>query len=191
MAEQQPPEEPHGVPSAGGQSGPAQGWGEQQLPPSQPPPGPPPPGWGQPSGPPPPKRRFGRGVLVGCISAVVLLVGIIIVIVVVVSGGSKTTPTNPTHPPEADVTITSCGVDPTTSIPDAKVEIINHSSKSSNYTIGVEFVDSSGTRLADGAALASNVAPNQKVEEDAGGTAQVTTKITCRLTSVNRFSAVG
>ncbi|MGP9019763.1 hypothetical protein ACT1U9_15370 [Streptomyces sp. BR1] len=128
---------------------------------------------------------------------------IIVVMVLAVGGSSKKTPTNPTstssgvqstggaHPPEADVLITSCDVDPATSIPSAKLEIINHSSKSSDYSIAVEFVDVNGTRVAEGAALEAHVAPGEKVEDAAGGTAQVSGKITCKVTSVNRISAVG
>ncbi|AUG78647.1 hypothetical protein CFP65_3867 [Kitasatospora sp. MMS16-BH015] len=202
MTDQQPSgqERPEGEP-ADGQGGPAKGWG-QQPPPGQSPYGPPPPGWSQ-QPPAPPKRRFGRGVLVGCLSAVVLLVVLIVVIVLAVGGSSKKSPTSPSstgsgvqstggaHPPEADVTVTSCDVDPTTSIPSAKLEIVNHSSKSSDYSISVEFVDANGTRVAEGAALQNHLGPGQKAEDTAGGTAQVSGKVTCRVTSVNRISAVG
>ncbi|WP_143686956.1 hypothetical protein [Streptomyces sp. TLI_171] len=132
-----------------------------------------------------------------------LLIVIIVIVVVAVSGSDKKTPTSPTstgsgvqstggaHPPEADVSISSCAVDPTTSFPSAQLEITNHSSKASDYSIAVEFVDANGTRVAEGAALETHVAPGQKVVDTAGGTAQVSGKVTCKVTSVNRISAVG
>ncbi|MFE9429036.1 hypothetical protein ACFYNO_39510 [Kitasatospora sp. NPDC006697] len=160
----------------------------EQQPPWQQPPGQPPPpaGWGPPPGPPPrPKRQFGRGVLFGCLGAVLLVV-VVIVIVVVAVGGDK-----PSHPPAGDVAITACSVDESTRVPSAKLEIVNHSSKSSNYAISVEFLDDHGTRVAEGAALETGVAPGQKVEDSAGGTAQVNGAVTCKVNSVNRVSATG
>lgn len=177
MAESQRP--------AGGRSDAGQGSGQPPSPGAQPP------GWSQqPPGPAPKSSRFGRGCLIGgCGTLVGLVVIVVVIIVVAVNAGKKTTPT--THPPAADVTISACTVDPTTSIPDAKLEIINHSSKKSHYNIGVEFLDTNGTRLAEGAALSADVAPGEKVETDAGGTAQVNAKFTCKVTSVDRISAVG
>uniref|UniRef100_A0AAU2UWC3 Secreted protein n=1 Tax=Streptomyces sp. NBC_00003 TaxID=2903608 RepID=A0AAU2UWC3_9ACTN len=132
-----------------------------------------------------------------------LLIVIVVVIVLVFAGDSGKTPKNPTstssgvqstggaHPPAADVSITSCDVDSATSFPSAKLEIVNHSSKPSEYFIDVEFVDVSGTRVAEGAAILNHVAPGEKAEDTAGGLAPVSGKITCKVTSVDRISVVG
>ncbi|MFE6172168.1 hypothetical protein [Streptomyces sp. NPDC056464] len=110
---------------------------------------------------------------------------VIVVIVVVVAVGESD---DPSHPPSADVKITSCSVDSSTRLPSAGLEIHNHSSKASTYGISVEFVDPKGTRVSEGAGLSLTVAPGQTVRTSAGGTDQVTQKVTCRVTDVNRMA---
>jgi hypothetical protein len=63
-----------------------------------------------------------------------------------------------------DVSIRHCTADPGGGQPKASGGITNHSSKASTYAIHVEFDDSSGNRVSDGAAAVGRV--------DAGGTAQ-------------------
>lgn len=131
------------------------------------------------------------------------MIVIVVVIVLVFAGESGKTPKNPTptssgvhstggaHPPAADVSITSCEVDSAISFAQAKLEIVNHSSKPSDYIIGVEFVDAKGTRVAEGTAIQNHVAPGEKVEDTAGGSTQASGRVTCKVTSVDRFSSVG
>ncbi|MFJ9707648.1 hypothetical protein [Streptomyces sp. NPDC101234] len=124
-----------------------------------------------------------------------------------VTGGDKSTPT--AVPPSAtaatgaptatvgkggatsaDVTIDSCAVDATTKIPKAELTVTNHGSDTATYTIQVEFVDGGGTRVAEGAAIANSLAANQQAKETAGGTAQVTSDVTCRLGKVQRLAGM-
>ena len=49
-----------------------------------------------------------------------------------------------------DVTITACTPSPTGGHPTATGRIVNHSSKSSLYTIHVKFTDSAGNGVGDG-----------------------------------------
>ncbi|MFE9403601.1 FxLYD domain-containing protein [Streptomyces sp. NPDC006530] len=140
----------------------------------------------------------------GCLGAVALLVVIIVVIALAVSGShDKKTPPAPTatnsgvqstggaHPPAADVSITSCSLD-STSFAQARLHIVNHSSKSSNYAISVEFTDPNGTRVGEGAAAQNNLAPGEKAEDTAGTfVVEGTSRVTCKVTSVDRYSAVG
>ncbi|WP_420311734.1 hypothetical protein ACOB87_28330 [Streptomyces sp. YS-B37] len=112
------------------------------------------------------------------------VVVIVVIVVAVAIGTSK----SPNHSPSADVKITSCAVDPTTQLPLARVEIHNHSSKASTYSVTVEFDARNGTRLAEGAALSLTVAPGQTVKTSAGGLDQVTQKVTCKVTKVNRIA---
>ncbi|MFJ7073270.1 hypothetical protein [Streptomyces sp. NPDC098781] len=106
-------------------------------------------------------------------------------IVVVVAVGRSD---DPGHPPSADVRITSCGVDSSTRLPSAGLEIHNHSSKASTYGISVEFVARNGTRVSEGTALSLTVAAGQTVKTSAGGVDQVTQRVTCKVTDVNRMA---
>lgn len=87
--------------------------------------------------------------------------------------------------------MTSCTVDPSTSWPAAKLEITNHSSKTSNYTVQVEFLNSSGTPVADALAGATNVAPGERAIETAQSLDVVSGSVTCKVTSVDRFASSG
>lgn len=161
-----------------------QGW-------QQPPPGQPPYSYGPPV-PPEKKSRFGRGCIFGCLGAVAGIVVIIVVLAVVLSGSSSNTNvpsgTNTVHPPANDVRITSCDVDPTTSLPTAKLLITNQSSQTSTYLVSVEFDLANGTRVSEGATGSTSVAPGQKVDTSAGGPDQVSGQITCKVTDVTRFA---
>ncbi|MEU9193103.1 hypothetical protein [Streptomyces hundungensis] len=139
----------------------------------------------------------------GCLSAVVLIVVIIVVIALFVSGSDdKKTPPSPTgtnsgvrstegaHPPAADVTITSCDLD-SASFAQARLQIVNHSSKSSNYLVSVEFTNSNGTRVGEGTAIENDLAPGEKAQDTATSPVEGTSGVTCKVTSVDRYAAVG
>ncbi|MFE6483761.1 FxLYD domain-containing protein [Streptomyces sp. NPDC057757] len=91
--------------------------------------------------------------------------------------------------PKADVKITKCEVDPTTTWPAAELLITNGSSKASNYLVSIEFVDSSGKRLGEAFASTNNLAPGQASEQTAQGLDQITTKIKCKVTEVTRYAS--
>ncbi|MFJ6618173.1 hypothetical protein ACIQOW_11460 [Kitasatospora sp. NPDC091335] len=88
-----------------------------------------------------------------------------------------------------DAEITKCTINDLLKMPEAEVKITNHSSKSSNYIVQLEFTDASGTRVAEGAAATNNLAPNQAAVQKAPGAAQVTGKVSCRITNVTRYAA--
>jgi hypothetical protein len=87
------------------------------------------------------------------------------------------------------VRITACEVDSTTDSPSTELLITNRSSKASNYIVHVEFVDASGKRLEEATVGTNNVAPGQQSKVRAQGLAQMTAKITCRITDVTRFAS--
>jgi len=132
----------------------------------------------------PQKMRPGRGCLWGCAGALAAVVIIVAVVVVIGLGGTFKDPKNP---PSADVKVTSCTVDPATRFPSAGLEIHNRSSKASTYSVSVEFITPTGTRVAEGAALSLTVASGQRVKTSALGLNQVTQKVMCKVTKVNRF----
>lgn len=89
-----------------------------------------------------------------------------------------------------DVEIGSCQVDPTLHWPSADLKITNHSSKSSNYIVNIEFVDAGGTRLAEGIAATNNLAAGQAANVKAAGTAEVKGKVSCKVSKVTRYAAL-
>jgi hypothetical protein len=89
-----------------------------------------------------------------------------------------------------DIEIVSCQVDSTIHWPSADLKITNHTSKSSNYMVTIEFVDGSGTRLAEGLAATNNLAAGQAATVKAAGTAEVKGSVSCRVVDVTRYAAM-
>ncbi|MFI6938854.1 hypothetical protein ACIBI4_06255 [Streptomyces sp. NPDC050418] len=89
----------------------------------------------------------------------------------------------------ADVEITSCGISPSTSWPKAEIRITNHSSKTSDYWINVEFVDARGERFAEGFVTANNLDPGKVSRESASGFTEAPGSVTCRVTEVERWAS--
>ncbi|OKI04943.1 hypothetical protein A6A06_09630 [Streptomyces sp. CB02923] len=87
-----------------------------------------------------------------------------------------------------DVKITSCEVSGATGWPSAKLLITNHTERTFNYMVQVEFVDSSGTRIGTGAAAENNLASGQKARATAQGFEKASGKITCKVADVQRYS---
>ncbi|MDG4857758.1 hypothetical protein P8605_06245 [Streptomyces sp. T-3] len=85
--------------------------------------------------------------------------------------------------------ITKCSLLEYARWPTAELHITNRSSKTSNYWINVEFVDSKGVRITEGFAATSNLAPDQVAMETATGTREATGTVTCRITDVSRHAS--
>lgn len=174
-----------------------------------PPSGPPQPGW---AAPPPAPRKSAAGKIIGfgCLGIVLLFVLIGIVAVAASGGGggggddpkpgagraSTDAPagndddsTREATGPTGDVKLTACEIEAFTTWPSAKLTITNRSSKTSNYMVQVEFVDAKGTRIGEGFAATNNLRPGQIAEEQAQGAAEVTGKVTCRVTEVTRYAS--
>ncbi|MFJ3860470.1 FxLYD domain-containing protein [Streptomyces sp. NPDC090085] len=176
----------------------------------------PPPGWGQrsPSGGypqqwgPPPPRKGSAGKIIGfsCLGAIVMVVVLVIVGLLVGGRGDgrpeRRPPSVPASQsavpsgqpreesgPRGDVKITACEVDSFTKWPHAKLLVTNRSSKASNYTVQVEFVDAGGKRLSEAFAVTNGVAPGQQSAVTAQSLDQVTAKVTCRITEVDRYAS--
>jgi hypothetical protein len=88
-----------------------------------------------------------------------------------------------------DVEISGCTVDNILNMPSADLKITNHSSKASNYMVQVEFLDTAGTRIAEGIAATNGLAPGQSSVQKAQGTAQVKGKVSCKVIDVTRYAA--
>jgi hypothetical protein len=89
-----------------------------------------------------------------------------------------------------DVTISACTASPTGGHPTATGQILNHSSKSSLYTIHVKFTDSAGNGVGDGVAAVAKVDPGTTATWHVIGTLNAKGPVKCTLSSVTRTVSV-
>ncbi|WP_369211102.1 hypothetical protein [Streptomyces flavofungini] len=89
----------------------------------------------------------------------------------------------------ADVEIARCSVSSSSNLPQASLRITNHSSKTSDYWINVEFLDAKGERVAEGATFVNNLAAQQVARDTVTGFTQASGKIVCRITEVTRLAS--
>lgn len=105
------------------------------------------------------------------------------------NGGVSTLSNNGENPPQADVAVQKCEIESIFRYPKATLKITNNTSKRSDYIISVNFLDASGTKIAEGGALSSNIDPGQSAIETAGGLTEMKGAVTCKVTDVNRFAS--
>ncbi len=86
-----------------------------------------------------------------------------------------------------DVTITACTRDPQIGWQSAKVKVVNGSSTTASYHIGVEFLDKDGTKVADGVTGVLDLGPGKSVVEEVHGLGEVPQGTTCRLVDLTRM----
>ncbi|MEU1345488.1 hypothetical protein [Streptomyces sp. NPDC005795] len=170
------------------------------------------PGWGAPM-PPPKKTNVGLIVGAGCggLLLAIVIVGVMVALLrgnddgrnsgsssdrpsAVAPSAVEETPTEEEAPPRhvdarEDVTIKACSVNSLTKWPHADLEILNSGGDAADYIVYVEFVDSSGTRLAEGLAAATGLGPGQKAKEKAQGLGETSGKVSCKVTNVYRSAA--
>jgi hypothetical protein len=89
-----------------------------------------------------------------------------------------------------DVKITSCKAGPGGGKPTAAGTIVNHTRKTSAYTIHVKFKDSSGNAVGDGVSIVASVDANETAKWDTKGTLNAKGPVTCSLDSVTRNVSV-
>ncbi|MFD5204180.1 hypothetical protein ACFWM7_29480 [Streptomyces sp. NPDC058375] len=87
---------------------------------------------------------------------------------------------------EEDVTITACTRDPQIGWQSAKVKVVNGSSTTASYNIGVEFLGKDGAKVADGITGVVDLAPGKSVVEEVHGLGEVPPGTTCRLVDLLR-----
>ena len=89
-----------------------------------------------------------------------------------------------------DVKITACTADPSGGKPTARGTIVNHSSKTSAYTVHIKFKDSSGNSVGDGVSVVASVDPNETAKWDTKSTLNAKGPVTCEIDSVTRNVSV-
>jgi hypothetical protein len=116
---------------------------------------------------------------------------VIIIIIGAVAGSNSSTPGSGTksHPATADISITSCAVDPTLHIPMAKGTITNHSSQTSDYTFTISFLNPAETVVSQGAGVENNIASHQMATFSVDGDTQVSGPLACKVVNVTRFAS--
>lgn len=154
--------------------------------------------------PPRKKMSLGKKIVLGSVSAMVVLGAL--AMASTGSGGSADADTPPAGKPSADVskpaddkmkdvtlgkfTVTDHGFGFVEGA--AKVAITNHSSKTSDYSISIEFLDKNGDRLHQEDVHASEVRAGQKAWEKAGvllTSDQVKNVASVKVTDVDRYAA--
>ena len=88
-----------------------------------------------------------------------------------------------------DVTIVSCTTHSTRGTPTAKVKIVNHSSKTSDYFVKIAFDSPDGNIHYHSSLASNNVAPGQSIEQDAVLVKSVSGTFTCKVTAVSRHAS--
>jgi len=103
--------------------------------------------------------------------------------------GGKAAEAPKANRPEDDVKLDKCGTDDFGKFPRAELTVVNHSSKTSNYMIQVEFTDGAGTRVSEGVAALNNLAPDQTAKEKAVGLTDAPSDLKCKITEVTRYAS--
>ncbi|MFG3405008.1 hypothetical protein [Streptomyces sp. NPDC048142] len=88
---------------------------------------------------------------------------------------------------EEDVTITACERDPQIGWQSAEVKVVNGSSGTATYHIGVEFLDKDGVRVTDGVTGVVNLRPGRSAVKEVHGLGEVPPGTTCRLVDLTRM----
>ncbi len=97
--------------------------------------------------------------------------------------------TNSDHPPADDVTLVSCTKTVIDTV-DVQLDVTNHSSKESNYTMELSIEDSSGAKIGDGFASTDNVNPGQVAHVKGVATLDSeASQFSCKVEKVERFAA--
>ncbi|MFB7220836.1 FxLYD domain-containing protein [Streptomyces sp. NPDC056227] len=200
---QQPPPPGQQPPPWGQQAQQPPPWGQQPPYPQWQQPGP---GWG---GPPRPPKSSNTALIVtlSVLGGLIVMGGIGAVAVVGLSSrpaprklpvaeappSGETAKADPKEEPaaEADVKLSGCKVDPLTTWPSVNVEIVNGTEETANYVVNVEFVDGDGTRVAEGLAVASDLASGQRAKAKAQGLGKSPAGTKCKVTKVTRYSSGG
>lgn len=126
------------------------------------------------------------------LGAIIAVVVIIVIIVVAASSASNNSSKlgsgTKAHPAAKDVSVSGCRVD-SLGLPTGKAKIVNHSSGESDYTFTVDFLNSAGTVVAQGAGLENNIAPGQTATATVTGDQQISGSVTCKVVDVTRLAS--
>jgi hypothetical protein len=122
---------------------------------------------------------------VGPIVALLVVVAAIVVAVVVFAGS------NSSNPAKDDVTVQACSADPAGGKPTASGQILNNTSKPSNYVIRLDFLDAQGNQVSEGVNAVKDVEPGATASWKLTGTRDASGPLRCELEGVSRTHIPG
>jgi hypothetical protein len=126
-----------------------------------------------------------RRSLVGPIMAAVVIAAVVVVAIVVLSDDDSSSAKN-------DVAVRSCTVAPGGGRPTAAGEIVNHSSKTSNYVVRIRFLDAQGNRVSEGATAVNDVGRAETAQWQLTGVRNTANgPVRCEISGVTRTHLPG
>ena len=127
-------------------------------------------------------RRSGAFRLVALLVALLVIAAVVVAVVLV---------TRTSDDAKDDVTVGACDADPGGGKPTASGQIVNDSSKTSNYVIRLRFKDSEGNAVSEGVAAVDGVDALQTARWDLTGARSADGPVTCEVTDVSRTHLPG
>jgi hypothetical protein len=98
---------------------------------------------------------------------------------------------NSSNPAANDVAVKACNADPAGGEPTASGEIVNHSSKTSNYAITIEFNDPQGNQVSEGATAVNDVEAGDLATWKLTGVREAKGPVGCDISNVSRTHVPG
>ena len=127
-------------------------------------------------------RRSGAFRLIALLAVLVVIAAVVLAVVLV---------TRTSDDAKDDVNVSACSADPGGGKPTASGEIVNDSSKTSNYVIRLRFNDSDGNAVSEGAAAVDDVDAGQTARWELTGARSADGPVTCEVTDVSRTHLPG
>jgi len=119
---------------------------------------------------------------------VAVLIGLLIVAAVIIA---TVVFAKSDHAAKGDVTVQTCNADPAGDKPTASGQILNHSTKTSNYIIRLKFTDAQGNQVAEGVNGVKSVAPGATATWTLEGDRDAKGPVQCKVTGVSRTHLPG
>jgi hypothetical protein len=129
----------------------------------------------------PPRRHMGRRLLAALVALVVIAAVVLAVVLV----------TRTSDDAKDDVSVATCEADPGGGDPSASGQIVNDSSKTSNYVIRLRFNDAQGNGVSEGVVAVDDVEAGATARWELTGTRSASGPLTCEITDVSRTHLPG
>jgi hypothetical protein len=127
-------------------------------------------------------RRGGAFRVVALLLALLVVAAIVVAVLLV---------TRTSDDAKDDVTVAACNADPGGGKPTASGQIVNDSSKTSNYVVRLRFNDAQGNGVSEGVAAVDDVEAGATARWELTGTRSAEGPLTCELTDVSRTHLPG
>jgi hypothetical protein len=127
-------------------------------------------------------RRSGAFRVVALLLALVVIAAVVVAVLLV---------TRTSDDAKDDVTVAACDADPGGGKPTASGQIVNDSSKTSNYVIRLRFNDSEGNAVSEGVAPVGDVEAGATARWELTGARSADGPVTCEVTDVSRTHLPG